>query len=66
MHLLDTEVVWELRGAKAGYADAGVASWATAQPREGLFISALTLAELDAGAIQGERAGKAGAAAIRR
>jgi predicted nucleic acid-binding protein len=66
MHLLDTELVWELRGAKAGRGDPGLASWAGAQARTGLFISALTLAELAAAAGQVERTDKAAAAAIRR
>jgi toxin FitB len=66
MHLLDTEVVWELRGARAGRADTGLASWAGSQARTSLFVSPLTLAELAAGAAQVERSDKAGAAAIRR
>lgn len=66
MHLLDTAVVWELRGAKAGRGDPGVALWAAGQARTGLFLSALTLAELGAGAAEIERTDKAGAAAMRR
>jgi len=66
MFLLDTAVVWELRGAKAGRGDEGLARWVAAQPPTGLFLSALTLAELAAGAVQVERADKAAAAAIRR
>ena len=66
MHLLDTDVVWELRGAKAGRGDPAVANWAAGQSRTGLFVSALTLVELAAGATQVERTDKAAAAAIRR
>lgn len=66
MHLLDTPVVWELRGARAGRADPGLASWAAGQARTGLFVSALTLAELATGAAQIERMDKAAAAAVRR
>lgn len=66
MHLLDTPVVWVLRRAKAGRSEPGPTGWAAAQPRTGLFVSALTLAELAAGAAQVERIDKAGAAAIRR
>ncbi|WP_375390491.1 PIN domain-containing protein [uncultured Sphingomonas sp.] len=66
MHLLDTELVWELRGARSGRGDPGVASWAAGQARTGLFVSALTLAELGVAATQIERTDKVGAAAIRR
>lgn len=65
MFLLDTEVVWELREAKAGHADARLTSWIAAQPRSAIFISALTLAELAAAARQVERANRTAAAAIR-
>lgn len=66
MHLLDTDVVWELRGARAGRADAGLARWVAGQAPTGLFVSVLTLAELAAGALQVERTDKVAAAAIRR
>lgn len=66
MHLLDTGVVWELRAAKAGNGDAGVARWAAAQPRTGLFISVLTITELGLAAQQVARSDKSGALAIRR
>lgn len=66
MYLLDTQVVWELRGARAGHADPALASWAAGQARTSLFLSALTLAELGAGATQVERSDTAAAAAIRR
>lgn len=66
MHLLDAEVVWALRGAKAGRGDAVVAAWAARQALTGLFVSALTLAELAAGAAQVERRDKPAAAAMRR
>lgn len=65
MHLLDTDVVWELRGAKAGRADAGLTNWIAGQAHNSLFVSALALAELAAGALQVERTDKAAAAAIR-
>lgn len=66
MLLLDTGVVWGLRDIKAGRGDAGVVHWAAAQSRTALFVSALTLAELAAGAVQIERTDADGAAAIRR
>lgn len=66
MHLLDTEVVWALRGARAGRGDPEVAAWAAKQAVAGMFVSALTLAELTAGAAQVERSDRAAAAAMRR
>lgn len=65
MHLLDTELVWALRGAKAGTCDAGVAAWAAAQARTALFVSALTLGELVAAAVQIERVDPGAATATR-
>ena len=65
MHLLDTSVVWELRGARAGRCDAGVAAWMNARPRTELFVSVLTIAELGAATAQVARSDKAGSAAIK-
>lgn len=65
MHLLDTELVWALRGAKAGTCDPAVAAWAAAQARTALFVSALTLGELVTAAVQIERVDKAAATAAR-
>jgi predicted nucleic acid-binding protein len=59
MHLLDTEVVYELRNAKTGGADAGLAAWAASVARTNLFISAITLMELETAAARAERADKA-------
>ncbi|PIB92915.1 PIN domain-containing protein [Caulobacter sp. FWC2] len=58
MHLLDTDLVFELRNAKAGATDAGLAAWAGAAPRSSLFISALTLLELETAAARAERRDK--------
>jgi predicted nucleic acid-binding protein len=66
MHLLDTAILWELRGARAGRCDARVAAWTGGRPRTELFISALSIAELGAAAAQVARSDKAGSAAIRR
>ncbi|WP_230770773.1 PIN domain-containing protein [Sphingomonas sp. Leaf4] len=66
MILLDTDVLWELRHVSSGRGDAAVAAWAVGQSRADLFVSALALAELGAGARSIERADKAGAAALRR
>lgn len=66
MFLLDGEVVAELRHAKAGGADPQLAAWAGAIDRHKLFVSALTLIELDAGAARLARGDKAATAALRR
>ena len=58
MYLLDTEVVAELRKAKAGRTDAGLAGWAAGIVRQNLFISAITLLELETAASQTERRDK--------
>jgi predicted nucleic acid-binding protein len=65
MFLLDTPVVLELRKAKAGRTDAGLATWATGISRQNLFLSALSLLELENGAARTERQDKAGGAALR-
>ncbi|MBB3695818.1 PIN domain-containing protein [Sphingomonas sp. BK580] len=65
MHLLDTELVWALRGAKAGTCDPAVAEWAAGQARTAVFVSALTLGELVAAAVQIERVDEAAAASAR-
>lgn len=70
MHLLDTDVVFELRNAKAGATDPGLSAWATRAARSSLFVSALTLLELEAAVARAERKdkgpkGKNGGAALR-
>jgi predicted nucleic acid-binding protein len=49
MFILDTNVVSELRKAKAGKADANVVAWAASQDPSALFLSAITLLELEMG-----------------
>ncbi len=55
MYLLDTNVVSELRKARSGRADAGVVRWATAVEPEALYLSAISLLELERGVLQLER-----------
>ena len=55
MFILDTNVVSELRKAKAGKADANVVAWAEGQDPSALFLSAITLLELEMGVSQMER-----------
>lgn len=47
MHLLDTGVVLELRKARSEPPDPGLAAWAGGIARQKLFISALTLLEIE-------------------
>ena len=65
MYLLDTGIVFELRNAKSGATDAGLAAWAGAASRSSLFISALTLLELETATARAERKDKAQAAQLR-
>jgi len=49
MYLLDSNIVSELRKAPAGRANPGVVAWARTTNPEALFISAITLMELEKG-----------------
>ncbi len=53
MYLLDTNVVSELR--KAGKADKNVSAWAESVPASSLFLSAITILELETGILLIER-----------
>ncbi|KTF70499.1 PIN domain-containing protein [Sphingomonas sp. HT-1] len=66
MYLLDTPVVLDLRKAKGGQGDPRLAAWAAGVPREQLFVSALTLAEIEALAVVQGAQSKEAAAALRR
>lgn len=55
MYLLDTNVVSELRRAKAGKADPCVVAWAASVSVASLFVSAITLLELELGVLRIER-----------
>ncbi|MEK1901480.1 MAG: VapC toxin family PIN domain ribonuclease, partial [Rhizobium sp.] len=48
-HLLDTNVVSELRKVGDGKADPNVTKWVGAQDSNDLFISAITILELERG-----------------
>jgi len=65
MHLLDTDLVFELRNAKAGATDPGLATWAAKAARTNLFVSALTLLELETAVARAERKDKPRGAALR-
>ena len=55
MFVLDTNVVSELRKAKAGKADKNVTAWAASMSPAGLFLSVITVLELETGALLVER-----------
>jgi hypothetical protein len=65
MYLLDTPIVLELRKARAGEAEAGLAAWAAGVARERLFLSAVSLVELGGVAARTARTDKAAGAALR-
>jgi toxin FitB len=65
MFLLDTPVVLALRQARAGRADPGLVAWAGGIARQRLFISALTLLEIENAAARLARQDKAAGLAAR-
>ena len=65
MFLLDTGIVLELRKAKAGASDAGLAAWASGIPRQKLFMSALNLLEIENAAARLGRKDRAAGLAVR-
>jgi hypothetical protein len=55
MYLLDTNIVSELRKAKGGKADKNVVDWANSIPTASLFLSSITVLELETGILLMER-----------
>ena len=55
MYLLDTNVVSELRKAGSGRADANVTAWAAEVSVPSLFLSAISILELETGVLLIER-----------
>lgn len=55
MFVLDTNVVSELRKVRSGKADQNVASWASNVDAANLFVSAITIMELELGVLSIER-----------
>lgn len=66
MHLVDTNVVSELRKVRAGKADPKVAAWATTVPSGQMFISVITSHELEHGVLLAERSDPSRGALLRR
>lgn len=65
MYLLDTNVVSELRKGKSGKADPNVVAWAQGVPVGSLFLSAITILELEMGVRKVERRDTAQGAVLR-
>jgi predicted nucleic acid-binding protein len=65
MYLLDTNVISELRKSADGRINKGVQSWAEAIFPELMFISAITILELEIGVLQIERRDKKQGAVLR-
>ena len=55
MFLLDTNVISELRKAKAGRANRGVTAWGSDVPAALMFMSVISLHELEHGVLLAER-----------
>lgn len=66
MFVLDTNVVSELRKVRSGRADRGVATWAGAVPAGQLFISVITIHELEDGVLLAEHSDLEAGAVLRR
>ncbi|WP_027782098.1 MULTISPECIES: type II toxin-antitoxin system VapC family toxin [Burkholderia] len=55
MFVLDTNVVSELRKVRAGKADKNLVAWSSTVDAPALFVSAITIMELETGVLQIER-----------
>lgn len=55
MFVIDTDVVSELRKVRSGKANGGVTAWATEVPSAQMFISSITIHELEYGVLLRER-----------
>jgi len=65
MFVIDTNVVSELRKVRSGKANPGVAEWASEIPSAALFLSAITLHELEHGVLLMERSDREQGAVLR-
>lgn len=66
MYLLDTNVISELRKEPAGKADKNVIRWAHATSPESLYLSVITILELEVGILSMERRDPEQGALLRR
>lgn len=65
MYLLDTNVISELRKAKTGKIDRHVKAWATSVSAATLFLSAISILELEIGILLAERRDRTQGALLR-
>ena len=65
MFVLDTNVVSELRKAGSGRANAGVTDWANSVPATLMFLSVISLHELEHGVLLAERSDPAKGVVLR-
>ncbi len=65
MYLLDTNIVSELRKAKSGKAHPHVIAWAKHAPVTSLFLSVITVLELETGVLLAERKDQTQGAVLR-
>lgn len=65
MFILDTNVVSELRRAKSGKANPNVTAWAVSVSAGSMFLSAITILELEIGVLSKERSDPAQGAMLR-
>ena len=66
MFVLDTNVVSELRKVRAGRANPGVAAWSSGVLSAQLFVSSITIHELEHGVLLAERADPPKGAVLRQ
>ncbi len=65
MYLLDTNVISELRKAKSGKCNKNVVAWAKSISPANLFLSVITILEIEIGILQVERRDTTQAAVLR-
>lgn len=65
MYLLDTNVISELRKAKSGKADKNIETWANSVSAMKLYLSVITILELETGTLLIERKDAAQGAVLR-
>lgn len=65
MFVLDTNVVSELRKVRAGKANPGIADWASGVSSGQMFLSSITIHELEHGVLLAERADASRGAVLR-
>jgi len=65
MYLLDTNVISELRKAKSGKVDKNVVAWANGVSASRLFLSVITILEIETGMLLVERRDTAQGAVLR-